>query len=69
MSDESTTEPIDEKVGTYGAETPVTGQTKCKRLGQPTLKMRKLRLSCITSQGQIFEQIYTPWEGTLNQDG
>ena len=28
MSDEGPTEPVGEKVETYGAETPVTGQTK-----------------------------------------
>ena len=67
MSDESTAEPVGEKVEAYGAETPVTGQTKMQAAWSADTENEETSAKVASaSQGQIFEQIYTPWEGTLN---
>ena len=67
ISENQPFEPVDSKVETYGAETPVTGQTKMQAAwsansdGDATVAQ-----VASAPQGQIFEQIYKPWEGTLN---
>ena len=60
-------EPVQEKVETYGAETPVTGQTKMQAAWSADSGDEETSAKVASSpQGQIFEQIYSPWEGTLN---
>jgi ABC-type transport system involved in multi-copper enzyme maturation permease subunit len=72
MSDQDTNkeepfEPVESKVETYGADTPVTGQTKMQAAWSADSEDDASSAQVATStQGQIFEQIYTPWEGTLN---
>ena len=60
-------EAVEEKPETFGAETPVTGKTKMQAAwtaeGDEADNSAKL---ASVSQGQIFEQIYQPWEGKLN---
>ena len=66
-STEEPFEPVESKVETYGAETPVTGQTKMQAAWSADSDDDTSSAQVATStQGQIFEQIYTPWEGTLN---
>ena len=60
-------EPVESKVETYGADTPVTGQTKMQAAWSADSEDDASAAQVATStQGQIFEQIYKPWEGTLN---
>ena len=60
-------EPVPEKVDTFGAEAPVTGQTKMQSAwsGNNDDESTSAQVASV-QQGQIFEQIYQPWEGTLN---
>ena len=60
-------EPVPEKVDTFGAEAPVTGQTKMQAAwsGNNDDESTSAQVASV-QQGQIFEQIYQPWEGTLN---
>ena len=60
-------EPVTEKVDTFGAEAPVTGQTKMQAAwsGNNDDESTSAQVASV-QQGQIFEQIYQPWEGTLN---
>ena len=60
-------EPVPEKVDTFGAEAPVTGQTKMQAAWSGTNDDESTSAQVASvQQGQIFEQIYQPWEGTLN---
>ena len=60
-------EAVEEKSETFGAETPVTGKTKMQAAwtAERNEADNSAKLASV-SQGQIFEQIYQPWEGTLN---
>ena len=60
-------EPVENKIETYGAEAPVTGQTKMQAAWSAESDDENTTAKVASSkQGQIFEQIYKPWEGTLN---
>jgi len=59
--------PVSEKEESFGAETPVTGQTKMQAAWSAGGGDEDSSAQVATAgQGQIFEQIYQPWEGTLN---
>ena len=65
--EEESLEPTTEMVETYGADTPVTGQTKMQAVWSADTGDEETSAKVASaSQGQIFEQIYTTWEGTLN---
>ena len=59
-------EPVESKEETFGAETPVTGQTKMQAAWSASDDDANSAQVASVPQGQIFEQIYKPWEGTLN---
>ncbi len=66
-SDGNPFEPVQSKENTFGAETPVTGQTKMEAAWSAGDGDAESNAQVASSQdGQIFEQIYKPWEGTLN---
>tara|TARA_B100000925_G_scaffold285208_1_gene261228 strand:+ start:434 stop:1486 length:1053 start_codon:yes stop_codon:yes gene_type:complete len=69
-SEEVVNEPVqkaDSKKEAYGAETPVTGQTKMQAAWSADSENESSTAQVASNkQGQIFEQIYKPWEGTLN---
>ena len=70
MSEESDNsepfEPVESKDETFGAETPVTGQTKMQAAWSSSDEESNTAQVAAAPQGQIFEQIYQPWEGSLN---
>ena len=69
-SEEVVNEPVqkaESKKEAYGAETPVTGQTKMQAAWSADSENESSTAQVASNkQGQIFEQIYKPWEGTLN---
>lgn len=60
-------EPVDSKSETFGADTPVTGKTKMQAAwaADDDGSESSAQLASV-SKGQIFEQIYQPWDGALN---
>lgn len=61
-------EPVKEKIDTYGAETPVTGKTQMTAAWSADEGEHSAATAQVASMpsGQVFEQIYQPWRGTLN---
>ena len=52
------------RLGPDGAETPVTGQTKMQAAWSADTENEETSAKVASaSQGQIFEQIYKPWNG------
>ena len=71
MTDEESPEtpfdPVVSKEESFGAETPVTGKTKMQAAWSADSDDSNSTAQVASmSQGQIFQQIYQPWEGTLN---
>ncbi len=60
-------EPVESKTETFGAETPVTGETKMRAAWSADGGDAQSGAQVASMpQGQVFEQIYQPWEGNLN---
>ena len=71
MTDEESLEtpfdPVVSKEESFGAETPVTGKTKMQAAWSADSDDSNSTAQVASmSQGQIFQQICQPWEGTLN---
>ena len=66
MSEDTLFEPVESKEESFGAETPVTGQTKMQAAWSGSDDEKSSAQVAQSQQGQIFEQIYQPWTGTLN---
>ena len=60
-------EPVSSKAETFGAEAPVTGKSQMQAAWSADGGDEEAgaQVASVPS-GQIFEQIYKPWEGTLN---
>lgn len=66
-SPETPFDPVVSKEESFGAETPVTGKTKMQAAWSADSDDSNSTAQVASmSQGQIFQQIYQPWEGTLN---
>lgn len=66
-SEESPFEPVSTKNETFGAETPVTGKSQMQAAWSADSGDDEAGAQVAAMpEGQIFEQIYKPWEGTLN---
>ncbi|MBT4066390.1 MAG: ABC transporter permease subunit [Euryarchaeota archaeon] len=60
-------EPEPTKNETFGSETPVTGQTKMQAAWSSDVENAESTAQVASMPtGQIFQQIYQPWNGTLN---
>ena len=66
MSEDTPFEPVESKEESFGAETPVTGKTKMQAAWSGSDDEKSSAQVAQSQQGQIFEQIYQPWTGTLN---
>ena len=71
MKEEGTSEtpfePVSSKDETFGAEAPVTGKSQMQAAWSADSGDDEAGAQvAAVPEGQIFEQIYKPWEGTLN---
>ena len=58
--------PVENKTSTFAAETPVTGKTKMQTAWSASKDDDGSAQVAKLSQGQIFEQVYQPWQGELS---
>ena len=67
MSEELPIEKIEDDSTSFDSNTPITGQTKMQAAWSTNNDLENNEAQVATTQqGQIFEQIYRPWEGQLN---
>ena len=67
MSEELPIEKIEDDSTSFDSNTPITGQTKMQAAWSTNNDLENNDAQVATTQqGQIFEQIYRPWEGQLN---
>ena len=67
MSEELPIEKIEHDNTSFDSNTPITGQTKMQAAWSTNNDLENNDAQVATTQqGQIFEQIYRPWEGQLN---
>ena len=67
MSEELPIEKIEDDSTSFDSNTPITGQTKMQAAWSTNNDIENNEAQVATTQqGQIFEQIYRPWEGQLN---
>ncbi len=68
MSNEAPFEPVEDKTGAaFDADAPVTGKAQMQAAWSADDGERESTAQVASMpQGQIFQQIYQPWEGTLN---
>ena len=67
MSEELPIEKIEYDSTSFDSNTPITGQTKMQAAWSTNNDLENNEAQVATTQqGQIFEQIYRPWEGQLN---
>jgi len=57
---------VKEKEASFDAQTPVTGQTKMQAAWSANPDYDSGAQIASAPQGQIFEQVYQPWNGELN---
>ena len=67
MSEELPIEKTEDDSTSFDSNTPITGQTKMQAAWSTNNDLENNDAQVATTQqGQIFEQIYRPWEGQLN---
>ena len=67
MSEELPIEKTEDDRKSFDSNTPITGQTKMQAAWSTNNDLENNEAQVATTQqGQIFEQIYRPWEGQLN---
>ena len=67
MSEELPIEKTEDDSKSFDSNTPITGQTKMQAAWSTNNDLENNDAQVATTQqGQIFEQIYRPWEGQLN---
>ena len=67
MSEEPPIEKVNGETTSFDSNTPITGQTKMQAAWSTNNDLERNDAQVATTQqGQIFEQIYRPWEGQLN---
>ena len=67
MSEELPIEKTEHDSTSFDSNTPITGQTKMQAAWSTNNDLENNDAQVATTQqGQIFEQIYRPWEGQLN---
>ena len=67
MSEELPIEKTEDDSTSFDSNTPITGQTKMQAAWSTNNDLENNEAQVATTQqGQIFEQIYRPWEGQLN---
>ena len=67
MSEELPIEKTEHDSTSFDSNTPITGQTKMQAAWSTNNDLENNEAQVATTQqGQIFEQIYRPWEGQLN---
>ena len=67
MSEELPIEKTENDSTSFDSNTPITGQTKMQAAWSTNNDLENNDAQVATTQqGQIFEQIYRPWEGQLN---
>lgn len=67
MSEEPPIEKVSGETTSFDSNTPITGQTKMQAAWSTNNDLERNDAQVATTQqGQIFEQIYRPWEGQLN---
>ena len=67
MSEELPIEKTEDDNTSFDSNTPITGQTKMQAAWSTNNDLENNDAQVATTQqGQIFEQIYRPWEGQLN---
>ena len=67
MSEELPIKKTEDDSTSFDSNTPITGQTKMQAAWSTNNDLENNEAQVATTQqGQIFEQIYRPWEGQLN---
>ena len=66
LSDRRAIRTSEGKRGFFDAQTPVTGQTKMQAAWSANPDDDSGAQIASAPQGQIFEQVYQPWNGELN---
>ncbi|MBA88982.1 MAG: hypothetical protein CMB16_06945 [Euryarchaeota archaeon] len=67
MSEELPIQKTEDDSTSFDSNTPITGQTKMQAAWSTNNDLENNDAQVATTQqGQIFEQIYRPWEGQLN---
>ncbi len=67
MAEELSQNDVSIERKSFGSEAPVTGQTKLQAAWSKSDDSEETSAQVASNQkGQIFEQIYRPWEGKLN---
>ena len=67
MSEELPIEKTEDDSTSFDSNTPITGQTRMQAAWSTNNDLENNEAQVATTQqGQIFEQIYRPWEGQLN---